>query len=198
MTESIFVLFLGSFMLYFGSEWIVKGGVAIAEKYGISTLVIGLTIVAFGTSLPELLVSLNAAFQGSASIAVGNVIGSNVANVGLVLSLSAFIFPISLNYSLIKRDLYIYILSCIVFIIFSLDGRLSKFEGAFFVNSLLFYIIYSIKKPTATESDIETSNNDNFSEMVLFVIFGIVALSLGADLFVDGSVFIARYFAKLK
>ncbi|MFL3026476.1 MAG: calcium/sodium antiporter [Candidatus Neomarinimicrobiota bacterium] len=194
MTESIFVLFLGSLMLYFGSEWIVKGGVAIAEKYGISTLVIGLTIVAFGTSLPELLVSLNAAFQGSSSIAVGNVIGSNVANVGLVLSLSAFIFPISLNYSLIKRDLYIYILSCIVFIIFSLDGRLSKFEGAFFVNSLLFYIIYSIKKPTATESDIETSNNDNFSEMVLFVIFGIVALSLGADLFVDGSVFIARYF----
>lgn len=194
MTESIFVLFLGSLMLYFGSEWIVKGGVAIAEKYGISTLVIGLTIVAFGTSLPELLVSLNAAFQGSASIAVGNVIGSNVANVGLVLSLSAFIFPISLNYSLIKRDLYIYILSCIVFIIFSLDGRLSKFEGAFFVNSLLFYIIYSIKKPTATESDIKTSNNDNFSEMVLFVIFGIVALSLGADLFVDGSVFIARYF----
>mgnify|MGYP000550137031 CR=1 FL=1 len=194
MTESIFVLFLGSLMLYFGSEWIVKGGVAIAEKYGISTLVIGLTIVAFGTSLPELLVSLNAAFQGSSSIAVGNAIGSNVANVGLVLSLSAFIFPISLNYSLIKRDLYIYILSCIIFILFSLDGRLSKFEGAFFVNSLLFYIIYSIKKPIKTDSDIETSDNDNFSEMVLFVIFGIVALSLGADLFVDGSIFIARYF----
>ncbi len=194
MTESIFVLFLGSLMLYFGSEWIVKGGVAIAEKYGISTLVIGLTIVAFGTSLPELLVSLNAAFQGSSSIAVGNAIGSNVANVGLVLSLSAFIFPISLNYSLIKRDLYIYILSCIIFILFSLDGRLSKFEGAFFVNSLLFYIIYSIKKPIKTDSDIETSDNDNFSEMVLFIIFGIVALSLGADLFVDGSIFIARYF----
>ncbi len=194
MTESIFVLFLGSLMLYFGSEWIVKGGVAIAEKYGISTLVIGLTIVAFGTSLPELLVSLNAAFQGSSSIAVGNAIGSNIANVGLVLSLSALIFPISLNYSLIKRDLYIYILSCIIFILFSLDGRLSKFEGAFFVNSLLFYIIYSIKKPIKTDSDIETSDNDNFSEMVLFVIFGIVALSLGADLFVDGSIFIARYF----
>ncbi|MEC7872770.1 MAG: sodium:calcium antiporter, partial [Candidatus Neomarinimicrobiota bacterium] len=154
MTESIFVLFLGSLMLYFGSEWIVKGGVAVAEKYGISTLVIGLTIVAFGTSLPELLVSLNAALQGSPSIAVGNAIGSNIANVGLVLSLSAFIFPISLNYSLIKRDLYIYILSCVIFILFSLDGRLSKFEGAFFVNSLLFYIIYSIKKPIKTDSDI--------------------------------------------
>jgi len=194
MTESIFELFLGSLMLYFGSEWIVKGGVAVAEKYGISTLVIGLTIVAFGTSLPELLVSLNAAFQGSSSIAVGNAIGSNIANVGLVLSLSAFIFPISLNYSLIKRDLYIYILSCVIFILFSLDGRLSKFEGAFFVNSLLFYIIYSIKKPIKTDNDIETSDNDNFSEMVLFVIFGIVALTLGAELFVDGSVFIARYF----
>ena len=194
MTESIFLLFLGSIMLYLGSEWIVKGGVAIAEKYGISTIVIGLTVVAFGTSLPELLVSLNAALQGSTSIAVGNAIGSNVANVGLVLALSALIFPISLNYKLIKRDLWIYLVSCAIFILFSLDGRLSKFEGAFFVSSLLFYIIFSIKKPIKTDSEIEKSNDDNFGEKVLFVIFGIVGLSLGADIFVDGSVYIARFF----
>ena len=181
-------------MLYLGSEWIVKGGVAIAEKYGISTIVIGLTVVAFGTSLPELLVSLNAALQGSTSIAVGNAIGSNVANVGLVLALSAFIFPISLNYKLIKRDLWIYLVSCLIFILFSLDGRLSKFEGAFFVSGLLFYIIFSIKRPIKTDNEIEKSSDDNFGEKVLFVIFGIVGLSLGADLFVDGSVFIARYF----
>ena len=194
MTDSIFLLFLGSIMLYLGSEWIVKGGVAIAEKYGISTIVIGLTVVAFGTSLPELLVSLNAALQGSTSIAVGNAIGSNVANVGLVLALSALIFPISLNYKLIKRDLWIYLISCTIFVLFSLDGRLSKFEGAFFVSSLLFYIIFSIKRPIKTDNEIEKSNDDNFGEKVLFVIFGIVGLSLGADIFVDGSVYIARFF----
>ena len=194
MIDSIGLLALGSILLYLGSEWIVKGGVGVAEKYGISTIVIGLTVVAFGTSLPELLVSLNAAFQGSPSLAIGNAIGSNIANVGLVLSLSAFIFPITMKYSLIKRDLYVYLFSCVVFIFFSLDGRLSKFEGAFFVNTLLFYVIYSIKKPIKNDTEIEEYEGDNFVEMILFVIFGIVGLSLGADLFVDGSVFIARYF----
>ena len=194
MIDSIGLLALGSILLYLGSEWIVKGGVGVAEKYGISTIVIGLTVVAFGTSLPELLVSLNAAFQGSSSLAIGNAIGSNIANVGLVLSLSAFIFPITMKYALIRRDLYVYLFSCVVFIFFSLDGRLSKFEGAFFVNTLLFYVIYSIKKPIKNDTDVEEYEGDNFVEMILFVIFGIVGLSLGADLFVDGSVFIARYF----
>jgi cation:H+ antiporter len=194
MIDSIALLAFGSILLYLGSEWIVKGGVGIAEKYGISTIVIGLTVVAFGTSLPELLVSLNAAFQGSSSLAFGNAIGSNIANVGLVLSLSAIIFPITMKYSLIKRDLFVYLFSCTVFVFFSLDGRLSKFEGAFFVNTLLFYVIYSIKKPSKGDIDIEDYEGDNFVEMILFVVFGIVGLSLGADLFVNGSVFIARYF----
>ena len=194
MTDSIGLLIFGSFMLYIGSEWIVKGGIGVAERYGISTIVIGLTVVAFGTSLPELLVSLNAAFQGSSSLAIGNAIGSNIANVGLVLSLSAFIFPITMNYSLIRRDIFVYFFSCAVFVIFSLDGRLSKFEGAFFVNTLLFYIIYSIKKPVKNDIDLEDFNGGNMGEMFLFIIFGIVGLALGADLFVEGSVFIARYF----
>ena len=86
------------------------------------------------------------------------------------------------------------LLSCLIFVIFSLDGRLSKFEGAFFVSALLFYIVYSIKKPIDSDIDIESSDSSNFSEMILFVVFGIVALSLGADLFVDGTVFIARFF----
>ena len=194
MIDSIGLLIFGSFMLYIGSEWIVKGGIGVAETYGISTIVIGLTVVAFGTSLPESLVSLNAAFQGSSSLAIGNAIGSNIANVGLVLSLSAFIFPITMNYSLIRRDIFVYFFSCAVFVIFSLDGRLSKFEGAFFVNTLLFYIIYSIKKPVKNDIDLEDFNGGNMGEMFLFIIFGIVGLALGADLFVEGSVFIARYF----
>ena len=109
MLMSLIFLAVGSTMLYFGAEWIVKGGVSIAARLGIPPLVIGLTVVAFGTSLPELVVSIIAAMEGSSEIAVGNVIGSNIANVGLVLGLSALIFPISIYYNNIKRDLYIYL-----------------------------------------------------------------------------------------
>ena len=109
MLTSIIYLAVGSVMLYLGSEWIVKGSVSIADRLGISPLVIGLTIVAFGTSLPELIVSIIAAIEGSSEIAVGNVVGSNIANVGLVLGLSAIIFPISIHYSHLRRDLFIYL-----------------------------------------------------------------------------------------
>ena len=112
MFNSLLFLLIGSCMLFFGAEWIVKGGSNIARKLNISSLVIGLTVVAFGTSLPELIVSIFSALEGSSAIAVGNVIGSNIANIGLVLGLSAFIFPISVVYDNIKRDLFVYLLSC--------------------------------------------------------------------------------------
>ena len=122
MFNSLLYLFIGSCMLYYGSEWIVKGSSNIARKLGIPSLVIGLTVVAFGTSLPELIVSIISALEGSSAIAVGNVIGSNVANVGLVLGLSSFIFPISVKYDYIKRDLFVYLISCGLFILFAFDG----------------------------------------------------------------------------
>ena len=89
MINSLFYIFLGSALLYFGAEWIVKGGVSLAKRFGISTLVIGLTIVAFGTSLPELVVSVIAAIEDSSTLAIGNAVGSNIANIGLALALSS-------------------------------------------------------------------------------------------------------------
>ena len=119
MFNSLLFLLIGSCMLYYGAEWIVKGGSNIARKLNIPSLVIGLTVVAFGTSLPELIVSIFSALEGSSAIAVGNVIGSNVANVGLVLGLSALIFPIYVEYDIIKRDLLVYLISCAFFIFFA-------------------------------------------------------------------------------
>ncbi len=194
MLISIFSLFVGSLLLYFGAEWIIKGGVSISNKFGISKLVIGLTVVAFGTSLPELLVSLIAVFENSPSLAIGNVVGSNIANVGLVLGISALIFPISINYAPIRRDLFIYLCSCALFILFVFDGRISRFEGGFLFIGLLFYLIVCIKNPTDDQSDGENKLEFSMFKSAVYVLAGIFALSFGANFFVDGAIYLARFF----
>jgi cation:H+ antiporter len=195
MFNSLLSLFCGTCMLYFGAEWIVKGSSRIASKLGISSLVIGLTVVAFGTSLPELIVSIFSALEGSPSIAVGNVVGSNIANVGLVLGLSALFFPfIYVQYNDIKRDLYVYLFSCGLFIFFAFDGRISQFEGIIFVTCLLFYILYCIKSPLASDKNSEELTDRKMSKLIFLVISGIILLSIGAEIFVDGAIYLARYF----
>ena len=194
MLISIFSLFVGSLLLYFGAEWIIKGGVSISNKFGISKLVIGLTVVAFGTSLPELLVSLIAVFENSPSLAIGNVVGSNIANVGLVLGISALIFPISINYAPIRRDLFIYLCSCALFILFVFDGRISRFEGGFLFIGLLFYLVVCIKNPTDDQSDGENKLEFSMFKSTVYVLAGIFALSFGANFFVDGAIYLARFF----
>ena len=194
MLISIFSLFVGSLLLYFGAEWIIKGGVSISNKFGISKLVIGLTVVAFGTSLPELLVSLIAVFENSPSLAIGNVVGSNIANVGLVLGISTLIFPISINYAPIRRDLFIYLCSCALFILFMFDGRISRFEGGFLFIGLLFYLIVCIKNPIDDQSDGENKLEFSMFKSAVYVLAGIFALSFGANFFVDGAIYLARFF----
>ena len=194
MFNSLLFLLIGSCMLYYGAEWIVKGGSNIARKLNISSLVIGLTVVAFGTSLPELIVSIFSALEGSSSIAVGNVIGSNVANVGLVLGVSALIFPIYVEYDIIKRDLLVYLISCAFFIFFAFDGRISQFEGMVFVISLFFYIYYCIKSPLVEQKNSEEDVEDKMSKLIVYILAGIAFLSFGAEIFVDGAIYLARYF----
>ncbi len=193
MLMSLLFLAAGSAMLYYGAEWIVKGAASIAKQLGIPTLVIGLTVVAFGTSLPELVVSIIAAMEGSSAIAVGNVVGSNIANVGLVLGLSALIFPISVNYGHLKRDLFIYLGVCALFILFAFDGRLSRFEGIVLFTSLIFYILMCIKNPNGDEPETAAGFDGSTGKMVAYILAGIVLLAFGADLFVDGAIFLARF-----
>ena len=104
MISSIALLIIGALLLYLGADWLVKGGANIARKYKVTPFVIGLTVIAFGTSLPEFVISLNAALIGSSTIAIGNIIGSNIANIGLVFGISALIFPIAICRGLSLRS----------------------------------------------------------------------------------------------
>ena len=193
MFNSIFSLLIGSTLLYFGAEWIVKGGVSVAKRFGISTLVVGLTVVAFGTSLPELVVSIIAAIENSSTLAIGNAVGSNIANIGLALALSALIFPITINYLPIKRDLWIYLFACLLFILFVFDGRLSRFEGLFLFIGLVFYIIICIHNPLNDEYEPQDHLEYSLAKATTYIIAGILSLAFGANLFVDGAIYLARY-----
>ena len=190
MIIDIFFLLIGTTMLYFGADWIVRSSVSIAKKSNIAPIIIGLTIVAFGTSLPELIVSITAALNDSSSLSVGNAIGSNIANIGLVLGLSSLIFPISCVYKKIKKDLWINIIITIIFVLFAFDGLISRFEGMIMFLCLIYYILLCISEEKDDEEipDNIISNNRIF----LYLLGGILVLAYGADLFVDGAISIAK------
>ncbi len=190
MIIDIFYLLIGTTMLYFGADWIVRSSVSIAKKSNIAPIIIGLTIVAFGTSLPELIVSITAALNDSSSLSVGNAVGSNIANIGLVLGLSSLIFPISCIYKKIKKDLWINIIITIIFVLFAFDGLISRFEGMIMFLCLIYYILLCISEEKDNEEipDNIISNNRIF----LYLLGGIFVLAYGADLFVDGAISLAK------
>lgn len=191
MIQGVFLLGLGLVGLYFGAEWIVRGGSRLALRLGITPLVVGLTIVAFGTSLPELIVSVVAALEGKSAIAIGNVVGSNVANVGLVLGLSALIFPISISFSAIRRDILIYLGVCVVFILFAYDGRISPYEGVILFSGLVLYVFICLGNKNNRAAS-EGQEGGQLAKEILLLMAGIGVLSYGAKLFVDGAVQLAQ------
>ena len=190
MLISFLWLVIGGFLLYLGAEWMVRGGSNLAGRMGVSPVVIGLTVVAFGTSLPELMVSLIAAIGGRESIAIGNVIGSNIANVGLVLGVSSLIFPISVAYITIAREIKIYFGIMVLFVLVCADLTVARWEGAILFFILLAYTYMHIKHPPA---DFEKPRSDEGSipRRLLLVVAVIALLTYGADLFVRGAVDLA-------
>lgn len=183
-------LFFGMLLLYFGGDFIVSGSTRLAKKFRVSKLVIGLTIVAFGTSLPELVVTLAATFSGSDEIAIGNIIGSNIANIGLIIGLTCTIFNISISSKNFKNDLNIMIFVSFVFLFFLYDSYLSRFEGMILFFGIIFYLVYKF-----LISAREKSLNDksfSFSKNLILISIGILALYFGSNLFVDGSISLAR------
>ena len=196
MFIGIIFLIIGSAMLFYGAEFIVKGGSQLARYFGLSPIVIGLTVVAFGTSLPELVVSIVAAIGGSSPIAIGNVVGSNIANVGLVLGISSLIFPIKINLSQIKNDLIIYIFVCLMFSAFCMNGSISRQEGLILFLCVLVYTWYSFYYSSSknNDEDVNDKNPSNLRMLFILIISGITLLSFGANLFVKGAIDIARYF----
>ena len=133
MLLSVGLLVLGSVMLYFGAEWLVRGSAGIARTFGVSSVVVGLTVVSFGTSAPELIVSLLATLEGKPAISLGNVVGSNIANIGLILGIVALIAPPLAEGSLVKRELPVMLAATLAVPLVLLDGSIGRVDGALFL-----------------------------------------------------------------
>ncbi len=192
------LLILGLVLLAFGGDTMVSGAVALAKKMGLSTLLIGLTLVGFGTSTPELLTSLLAAIKGSNAIALGNVVGSNIANILLVLGMAAIIAPVNVDIKAFKRDGGFLALSCVMLILALFLGQIGFIMGAILVAMLIGYVGYSYISDKKQQSK-KTNENESTETPVmpiwlaLIKTFGGIALMmLGAKLLVDNSIILAR------
>ncbi|WP_337872522.1 calcium/sodium antiporter [Ignavibacterium sp.] len=186
--------------LFLGGEGVIRGSSSLALKVGISPLVVGLTVVAFGTSSPELLVSLKAALMGSSSIALGNVIGSNIANIALILGLASVIRPLQVHANVIKREIPIMIGVSLLLVFFLIDGMVGFIEGLIFIILLIAYtivnIFLSLKENKEIEKEFEEGLKSklNIPTAVLFIVAGLALLFFGADLFLKGAISLAKVF----
>src|SRR5690606_21555064 len=179
-----FLLALGLVILLFGGKILVDGASSIALKLGMSTGLIGLTVVAFGTSAPELLVSLTAALKGNSDISIGNVVGSNIANIGLVLGISGLLYPILIRKSHIRFEYALMILVTVLFYVLSVDLTISHVEGILLFAGFIGLNIYLFRnlgkgiqqEEETTEAEIEEVKDYSWLLSILFFIGGIVAL----------------------
>ena len=189
-------IFLGFFLLVIGGEFIVRSSVALSLRFNISKFVIGMTVVSFATSFPELIVSINAAINGSPSIAVNNVVGSNIANIGLVLALIAILSDISVDDKFFKRDWsWMFFLSIIVCLFMFVDNLLDGFEGLLLIIFLLSFIYNVLKKSDSSESfndiDDKLKLTSNF-KILIWLIISSLTLYFGAEFLVEGAVKFAK------
>jgi cation:H+ antiporter len=195
MAQVYFFLFVGLLLLFVSGKFLVDSSVAISRRLKIPRMIIGLTVVAFGTSAPELLVSLQAAFSGYPEIAIGNVVGSNISNILLVLAITALIFPIPVPASSVRRDWPIMMGVSVLLFIFSMNGWISRLEGAVFVGLLAGYIAYSVVRArSVAPSETVDELNGAMKWWVAVIIFlvSVVGLAFGADLLVENAALVAE------
>ena len=198
-------LIAGLVLLVAGAEVLVRGAAKLAAQFGISPLVIGLTVVAFGTSAPETAVSVQAALNGSGDIAIGNVLGSNIANVLLILGITALVAPLIVSRQLIRLDVPLMIGASLVTYALAWDGSLSRLDGALLFSGVvaytLFLIISSRKESAANAADDEFAKEFGLDEPAKphaslinggLVIVGLVLLVAGSNFLVEGAVILAR------
>jgi len=194
----------GLLLLIAGAEWLVRGAKRLAASIGISPLVIGLTVVAFGTSAPELAVSVQAGLSGQANIALGNVVGSNVLNVLFILGVSALLSPLVVSTKLVRVEVPIMIGVSALLALMACDGRLGRFDGTLLFGGLLVYtagsILFGLREKKATGQQrlvacghTEVSRRGLWSRSIGSVLGGLILLVLGARWLVEAAVFMARF-----
>lgn len=196
----------GLVLLYFGAEWLVRGASELAIRFGISPLVVGLTVVAFGTSAPELVVSVKANLDGSGGMAIGNVVGSNICNIALVLGVGAVIFPLGIQRQVVRREMPVLLGSTLVFLLMIKDGVIGRLEGGALFVGVLIYVIASLvqarkEDPNVSEDldpeVIKAAKAGGLGRMslnIFLIVIGALLLVLGADRMVVGGENIARFY----
>ena len=194
---SLLALFSGVALLVVGGEGLVSGASKFALRHGMKPMVVGLTIVAFGTSTPELFVSINAALHDHVDIMIGNVIGSNIANIGLVLAFSAIIWPLTVKPENIRRELFLVLGASLLVLLITYSGYFSRVFGLLFIGSLIVYTIYvhRINKGGDYGDSIvdELLDRESNLKIVGLQIVGLILLVFGSNLFIDGAVDVARH-----
>ena len=201
MTFDFIQLFLGIFALYYASSLLIDSGSLLASKYNIPKVVIGLTLIAFGTSLPEFIVSMVAIYNEKIDIVTGNILGSNIANIGLVLGLSAFLYKLTCDFRRIKLDIVFLSISSIAFsfILYSnIVFQYNSFEKVYgLIFLILFFIyIYILFNTNRTNVDISDSLEEDKSVilLIIYILIGSIGLSIGSHLLINGAIKLASYF----
>ena len=187
MLSSIFFLIIGSIGLFYGSEWLVDGAKDIAKKFKISDLVIGLTIVSIGTSFPELVVGIISSLEGHADFVIGNVLGSNIANIGLALGLPALFYKMDFEYKNVISAFMYNLLACGALYYIILDNQISSSDSQIFLFLFVIYIIASFLRPNITSCGNELANEEDVCLRKAFgrLISGSLILYAGSELFVS-------------
>ncbi len=202
MALDSFLCLLGFVMLYYGAVWLVKGSSSLARSLGVTPLMIGLTVVAFGTSAPELVVSLVSSIKAKSMIALGNVVGSNICNIALVLGLAALFQPITGDRSVIRRDVPLMLAISSYLLLLSLDSKLGRIEGATLFAGIILYTFfnYYMAKRKAKEGrggeagpSVASELNEigyvtSRSKQIALIVAGIAGVVVGAQLVVDSAV----------
>ena len=190
----------GLVMLYFGADWLVNGAITLSLHFGLSPLIVGLTVVALGTSVPEALVSVQAAIGHQGGIAIGNVVGSNILNIAMILGLSALINPLKVNSHIVKADVPLLVGATFMLVVLLEDFHISRMEGAFLLLCIAGYVvgnIMTVKKTTPEENkiaglEVPKDTGKTLWRDIGLLIVGIITLGFGSNFLVKGAVDLAR------
>lgn len=205
MVIDILVFTAGLLLLSFGAKWLVDGASAITLGFGIRPVIVGMSVVAFGTSMPEFVFNIAATVNNSSDLGLGNIVGSNIANIALVLGVSSLIKPLDIDQRVVNKELPITIAVTLLFLFMALDGEISSIDGGILVFLFGLFFIYLIKNGQEYTEDIDIDIDltdsskveltpKNLTKDIVLIVIGLVGLVGGAQLMVDSSVSIAKVF----
>jgi len=190
----IFFVVIGVALVLWGAGRLTDGATALAQRMNVPQIVIGLTVVAMGTSMPEFFVSLVSAIKGTPDLAVGNVVGSNIFNTMLIVGVSAAVAPMAISRSTVKKDIPFAIVSTVMLAVMCLDGRISRVDAGILFAAFILFMLYTLRLARRGKMDAEEEKKENLSLCMsaVFIVIGLACLIGGSNLFVNGATSIAR------